>query len=276
MSSFKQKLDDEALAFFSEVASKKFSDQAVAFLNAYWHEVGSQADFIFDVAYEVMKMTDMHFQGCQYIHKYNEGTTNKLNAALYFYEKLCLKVEKDKKYSGDEYKISQPTMMTSIKRKKQLRDKVDVNFDGNISMLEYLLDQYSEFANPEEFCKRLMTAPDEHPEITAARLALEAVNDAIKAYETKKQKLTDLSLKGGVKGLRAKNQLAQLESGPLVETLNKALIMAEAALRKVTKKFKGKKGSSGDKVDDSRCDGAMWWMTRDLEEKKRLYGRRKK
>jgi hypothetical protein len=31
--------------------------------------------------------------------------------------------------------------MTSIVRKKELRDKVDVNFDGRVSFIEYLLYQ---------------------------------------------------------------------------------------------------------------------------------------
>ena len=47
MSSFVEKLDADALAFFNEVANKPFSQQAVAFLNAYWPEVNTQAEFIF-------------------------------------------------------------------------------------------------------------------------------------------------------------------------------------------------------------------------------------
>jgi len=50
MSSFIEKLDPDALAFFNEVASKPFNQQAVAFLNAYWPEVGSQAEFVFTYA----------------------------------------------------------------------------------------------------------------------------------------------------------------------------------------------------------------------------------
>lgn len=37
--------------------------------------------------------------------------------------------------------MSQPEMMTAITRKKELRDKVDVNFDGKVSFLEFLLYQ---------------------------------------------------------------------------------------------------------------------------------------
>lgn len=76
--------------------------------------------------------------------------------------------------------------MTAIVRKQELRDKVDVNFDGRVSLLEYLLYQYKDYANPADFCVRSMAGPEEHPEIRKARLALEEVNKAVKAYETEK------------------------------------------------------------------------------------------
>ncbi len=45
--SFTEKLDAESLAYFNDVAHKPFNEQAVAFLNAYWPEVHTQAEFIF-------------------------------------------------------------------------------------------------------------------------------------------------------------------------------------------------------------------------------------
>jgi hypothetical protein len=45
--SFVEKLDPEALAYFNDVAKRPFNEQAVAFLNAYWPEVHTQAEFIF-------------------------------------------------------------------------------------------------------------------------------------------------------------------------------------------------------------------------------------
>ena len=57
--SFVEGLDEEALAFFNEACKKKHSEQAVAFLNAYWEEIGDQADFIFSVAWEIMKKVEM-------------------------------------------------------------------------------------------------------------------------------------------------------------------------------------------------------------------------
>lgn len=275
--SFVEKLDEKALDFFNDVAAKPFSQQAVSFLNAYWDEVGDQADFIFNVGWEMMKYADMHAKGISLIHKYEEGNDLDFNIGLYFYEKLVKKLEDDSKqeWSGDKHKKSQPEMMTAIVRKRELKEKVDVNFDGRISMLEYLLYQYREFANPADFAKRSMTAPDEHPEIKKARLALEDVNARIRAYEEEKHRLTEESKLSGVKGLKAKNLLAQLESGPLKEELNRALITAEAAVRRVMKMF-GKGGSAEAKEGETvgRTEGATVWLQMDLEVKKKRYGRR--
>lgn len=280
--SFAEKLDQEGLDFFNGTCEKPFSQQAVAFLNAYWDEIGSQAEFIFGCAWETIKYADMHAKGVNYVHLYEEGNDLDFNIGLYFYEKLCKNLETggDKKeyasFTNDEYKISQPAMMTAIVRKKELKEKVDVNFDNRVSMLEYLLYQYREFANPKDFVTRSMKAPDEHPEIKKARLALEEVTRRIKAYEAEKARLEELALKPGVKGLGAKNQLAQLESGPLKEELNRALITAEAAVRIVSKKFgKGGSGATGaDGESSAPTEGALWWMEKDLAEKKRKYGRK--
>jgi len=160
-----------------------------------------------------------------------------------------------------------PEMMTALKRKQELREKVDVNFDGRISFLEYLLYQYKDVANPADFCKRSM-GHDEHPEIRKARLALEEVNKRIRAYEEEKARLTAESQGTGVKALGAKNMLAQIDASPLKDELNKALITAEAAVRIATKKYGGQSGSA----DGSSSAGAIWWLNRDLEEKKRKYG----
>jgi hypothetical protein len=279
MSSFTEKLDAEALKYFNDVCKKSFSEQAVHFLNAYWPEIGSQAEFIFTVAWETMKYADMHSKGIQLIYKYDEGNELELNFGLYFYEKLCKFLEDplNKEWTDDKYKISQPTMLTAIRRKQELREKVDVNFDGRVSFLEYLLDQYQAFANPAEFVQRSMAGGEEHPEIRKARLALEEVNKRIREYEAEKARLTEAAQGSGVKALTAKNQLAQLDASPLAEELNKALITAEAAVRIATKKFGGASVGGG-AGGGGHCptDGAVWWLNRDLEEKKKRYGPRKK
>lgn len=277
-SSFKQKLDAKALAYFEEVCNKSFSQQAVHFLNAYWAEVGDQAEFIFSVAYDRVRMADMHSKGVQYIHLYDEGNDLDFNFGLYFYEKLCkfLGESKNSEWTDEKWAKSQPEMITAIVRKRELREKVDVNFDGRIGFLEYLLYQYRAFANPADFTTRSMKGPEEHPEIRKARLALEAVNARIKAYEAEKMRLENESKHSGVRGLKAKNLLAQLHCSPLWEQLNKALITAEAAVRAAARKF-GKGGTSADGQGSALpTDGAIWWLKRDLAEKKKKYGPRSK
>lgn len=274
--SFAEKLDEEAMAFFNDVAQKSFSQQAVYFLNAYWDEVGDQAEFIFNVSWETLKYADMHAKGISLIHKYEEGCDVDFNIGLYFYERLVKFCDESKEWTDDKWKKSQPEMMTAIVRKKELKEKVDVNFDGRISMLEYLLYQYRDFANPADFASRSMKAPDEHPEIKKARLALEDVNARIRAYEEEKCRLEEESKLPGVKGLKAKNLLAQLDSSPLKEELNRALITAEAAVRRVTKLFgKGSTAAQDGEASSGPTEGAMWWMNRDLEEKQKRYGRKK-
>jgi len=276
MTSFVEKLSAEALAHFNDVTQKPFSQQAVAFLNAYWPEVHDQAEFIFTVAWEVMKYADMHAKGIQLIFQYEEGNDLDFDIGLYFYEQLCKFVEQPKnaQWADAKFARSQPTMMTAIKRKQEIREKVDVNFDGRIGMLEYLLYQYKDIANPADFCERSMGGGEEHPEIRKARLALEEVSKRIRAYEAEKARLTKLAAEPGVKGLKAKNELAQLDSSPLWEQLNAALITAEAAVRIATKKFGGGNYTGGAEGGAARpTDGAIWWMNRDLEEKKKRYGR---
>lgn len=264
------------------MAKKPFSQQAVAFLNAYWKEVGSQADYIFEVAWEKIKEADMHSKGVSLIHLYEEGNDLDFNIGLYFYEKLCKFTADTKDGNGPkenqrwvtpEFDISQPTMMTSIVRKKEIREKVDVNFDGRISMLEYLLYQYKDLANPSDFVQRSMASPDEHPEVKAARLALEEVTARIKAYEMEKARLEGIAAGTGVKALGAKNQLAQLGSSPLMEELNKALILAEAAVRKASKRFGGTNSSAEANEAAKPTEGAIYWMNKDLDVKKKRYGK---
>jgi len=274
---FTEKLSKEALEYFSMVCQKPFSEQAVAFLNAYWSEVGDQADFIFGCAWETIKFADMHAKGISYVHLYTEGNDLDFNIGLYFYEQLCKRLDEGKEFAefkASNFAKSQPEMMTAIKRKTELRDKVDVNFDGRISFLEYLLYQYKDFANPADFTTRSMKGGDEHPEIRKARLALEEVNKRIAAYEAEKQRLEDEAQQPGVKGLKAKNLLAQLGASPLAEELNKALITAEAAVRTATRLFGGVGGGGGGAGGDAApSSGAIWWMNKDLEVKKKKYGK---
>jgi len=173
-----------------------------------------------------------------------------------------------------KYPRSMPEEMTAVHRKKELRDKVDVNFDGRISFLEYLLYQYQ--VSPKDLMDRQAPASTGGipPEVAAAIAALEEVNKRVREYETEKARLEDLATNGtGIKMLKAKNELAQLTSSPLWEQINKALITAEAAVRIAQRKY----GSGGSAVDSGaggspRVNGTMWWLDRELKTKKERYG----
>jgi len=112
---------------------------------------------------------------------------------------------------------------------------------------------------------------EETESIKAARAALEEVNAAIRAYEAEKNRLETEAQLPGVKGLAAKNLLAQLLSSPLAERLSVALIKAEAAVRLATKQAQADQAAA---LAGKPTGGTMFWMNRELEERKRLYGRK--
>ena len=82
--SFIEGLTPEGLAYFNSVSASPFSMQAIAFLNAYWNEVGSQAEFIYSCAWELVKACDMHAKGLSLIHLYEEGNDLDFNLGLDF------------------------------------------------------------------------------------------------------------------------------------------------------------------------------------------------
>jgi len=271
--SFTEKLDQESLDAFNVATKKKFSEQAQFFLNAFWDEYGTQAEIIYSVAWDVIKRTDMDNKGVRYVHQYDEGNQLDFDMALHYFELLW------KFYSApggqkwvNDYAPSIPTDMTAIVRKKELREKVDVNFDGKMSFLEYLLYQFK--ASAKTLMDRSKASGDLPEEVKAALRALEEVNRRVREYESEKRRLEDEAAAGsGIKALKATNELAQLKSGPLWEQINKALITAEAAVRIASKKY-GVNATSGDSTEPMRTNGTMWWMNRELEEKKKLYGKK--
>jgi len=268
-----EKLDPDSLKAFNVATKKKFSEQACFFLNAYWEEFGTQAEEIYSVAWEYIKKVDMHNKGVKYIHLYEEGDELDFDMSLYFFEQLLKFLNANEKWAKD-YPKSVPKEMTAIQRKQELRERVDVNFDGKMSFLEFLLYQYD--ASPKTLMERSRGSDDLPEEVLAAMRALEEVNQRVNAYETEKRRLEDDAEGGsGIKALKAKNELAQLLNSPLWSAINKALITAEAAVRIASKKYgvtapSGGSGAGGGVV---RTNGTMWWLNRELEAKKAKYGR---
>jgi len=280
--SFTEKLDEKSLAAFTVACKKPFSEQAQFFLNAFWDEFNDQAECIYSVSWEIFKLADMRWRNVTYVHLYEEGNDLDFDMGLYFFEQLVKFYDEPKPIvltglKGPEvraqYGKSVPLEMTAVVRKKELRDKVDVNFDGRVSFLEYLLYQYN--ASPKDLMDR-QTTTGLPAEVLAAMAALEEVNKRVKAYETEKARLEAESQENngqGIRALKAINELAQLLSGPLWEQINKALITAEAAVRIARKKYGAGGSSEGGNV---RTSGTMWWLERELRAKKEKYGPRSK
>ena len=106
----------------------------------------------------MIKYADMHTKGVSLIHLYDEGNDLDFNIGLYFYEKLYNKVMESaegKRWREDpSFAPSMPSFMTAIVRKQELREKVDVNFDGRISFLEYLLCKWPFFLSSATFAQQ--------------------------------------------------------------------------------------------------------------------------
>jgi hypothetical protein len=282
--SFTEMLDEKSLEYFNEVCARPFGAQAEFFLNAFWEEYKDHAEAIYDIHWRICKKVHMDSQGIHYLHEYEEGFDLDFDIGLVLFESIWRYFDDEKNADKKAlYPLAVPEMKTSIKRKKELRDEVDVNFDGRVGFLEYLLYQFK--ASPKELMVRSSREAESNPELDAAKAALADVNARIKAYEKEKAKLTKKSEKKGVKGLSAKNQLAQIESGPLAEQLRAALITAEAKVRIVAKRTKkgghgghgghgGGAGGAGGAEGSGRTEGSVWWLQREIKEKKKLYGAR--
>lgn len=277
--SFTEMLDAKSLEYFNEVCTRTYAEQAQFFLNAFWDEYGDQAEAIYSIHWDTIKKVEMESQGIAYLHLYEEGFDLDFDMSLLLFERLVQFFNGPGAAEAKQYPAAVPEHMTSIVRKKELRSKVDVNFDGRVGMIEFLLYQFK--ASPKSLMERSTRSSESNPELDAARAALAEVNKRIKAYEAEKARLEKIvATKKGVKKLGAVNLLAQLESSPLMEDLRAALITAEAKVRIVAKRTKTKlgKGDSGGDGEGGqpRTDGTIWWMKREIQEKKRLYGRKKR
>lgn len=265
---FVQKLDAESLKFFNEVCQRTFSEQAVFVLNAFYEELKDNLDFIYEVAWESIKKVDMDHRNIKYIHLYEEGCDLDFDMALRLFEVIFKYCEEPKNASYvSRFPASVPKDLTAITRKKEIRDTVDVNFDGRVSFVEYILYQYN--LSPKDLMDRSTKVEIKNEALEKAMSALAEVNKKIQEYEAEKARLEELSQQPGVKGLTAKNQLAQLHSSPLAETLRRLLITAEAAVR-LASKTAGVPVPGGGAAP--RIDGQVWWLNKEVETKKKKYG----
>ena len=89
----------------------------------------------------------------------------------------------DSAWRQSQYSMSQPTKDFS---KEAFLKEVDVNCDGRIGFLEYLLHQYREIASPVDFVKRYEKAygsAKECVKLSTTRRSLDKVYAAVHALD---------------------------------------------------------------------------------------------
>eukprot|EP01136_Pigoraptor_vietnamica_P005189 Opistho-1_new@36452 len=206
---------------FKAVTSKSCVDQAKFFLNAFWKEYSNDAETIW-----------------VYVHKF---------AALDNKGKATQDLDE---FNAHRFLEQVGETLRVVELRDTLR-AIDLDFNKRMALIEYLLFKYK------QSIKELLSRPQGmNEELMKAQQALEAVQQEITNIENKKASLTKAAEGTGVKANAARNELEQLLSADPTD-LNRALITAEAALRKAQK--------SGS-VD---AQGALWWANRELEEAKK-------
>jgi len=303
------KVTAQQQAAWSEIVTKKYSDQAIWFMNGFWDDVQANAE-------DIWKWVEMFGQ-----------------------------LDQDKKADGCEldefwshkFLESLGQTMTVIEMREKFRT-IDVDFNKRMSLTEYLAYHFK------KSIQEVIDAPqgDNQEEIEAAQAAVEAAQKAVdamvarldeakaasdaaeaaaapyraavaenekaleelhaqeKAYQDKKDSLektkNDMSI-GVVKRNKAANELDQLLSeDPL--PLRKAKINQEATVRKMEKAAKPFNEASAkataakevaeaavaeaekmlqaavDSLNEAKkkggvAHGSIWWMERSIEEKKK-------
>jgi DNA repair ATPase RecN len=213
-------LPEEVAAAFKEVTTKTYKEQAIFFLNAYWDEHNADGEKMWD---QVKLMEELDAGN-------NGSDLDEMKSHIY--------LEK------------QGESMTVLQLRQKLR-KMDLDFNKRMAMIEFLLFKY------DEDVKELIKRPQgTNEELTKAVKALDSVQVMIDAIEKEKNELEEKAAAGGVKGMRAKNELEQLLTRDNT-AMNKALLEAEACVRKCKKA-----GADAPK-------GALWWVEREIEEVRR-------
>eukprot|EP01102_Stenamoeba_stenopodia_P001804 TRINITY_DN1163_c0_g1_i1.p1 TRINITY_DN1163_c0_g1~~TRINITY_DN1163_c0_g1_i1.p1 ORF type:complete len:240 (-),score=89.43 TRINITY_DN1163_c0_g1_i1:131-814(-) len=226
MAARKQEPYNEAL--FKEVVAKRWSDQAKFFLNAYWAEHGKEAENIWTWTQKLISLDSA---------KGKEGSDLDEFWSHKFMETL-----------------GEP--LTVIQMREQFRE-IDLDFNKRMSLIEFLVYKFRVSV------KELLARPQgTNEDLVKAQRALEEVQNEIEKIEKKKAELEAKSAGGGVKAMQAKNELQQLLTQDPTD-LNRALLTAEAAVRKAQK------------LGGVAAQGALWWVDRELIEAKKYKPQRK-
>lgn len=117
----------------------------------------------------------------------------------------------------------------TVIRLRELLRELGLDRKKRMSLIEYLVVKYR------VTIRELIARPQgTNVELARAQQALQAAQDEINKIETRKAQLEAAANGTGIKAMQAKNELAQLLSADPTD-LNRALLTAEAAVRKAQK-----------------------------------------
>eukprot|EP01088_Endostelium_zonatum_P016844 TRINITY_DN4715_c0_g1_i1.p1 TRINITY_DN4715_c0_g1~~TRINITY_DN4715_c0_g1_i1.p1 ORF type:complete len:227 (-),score=59.88 TRINITY_DN4715_c0_g1_i1:52-732(-) len=206
---------------FVSVINRRYKDQATFFLNAFWPEYSKNAE---EVWKNVQKMVELDTA------KGGEGNDLDEFSSHRFLEAF-----------GDTL---------SVNKMREVLRELHIDRKKRMSLIEYLVVKYKQDV------KTLLARPQgTNEDLIKAQQALENVQKEIDKIENQKKTLEAASQGTGVKANSAKNELAQLLTKDNTD-LNRALLTAEAAVRKAQKR-------GGD------AQGSLWWIDRELTEMKK-------
>jgi len=288
-----EQLNDKQRADFEKVCNMKYQDQGKFFLNAFWIEVGKEAETIYQ---QWQKFIDLDKQ------QYNALPEGKKA------EVWCEGNALDEFWSHKLLETIGKTL--SVVQFRQEFKKIDANTDKKMGFVEFLLWEHKQTVREllfrpqgsgegaaeiakaqallDDVSKAFADAEKRHNELTAAEAELKAEFSKLKeqedAYNSKSEELKSKSEGSGVAAMRAKNELAQhLAEDPL--PLRKAKLSTEAATKKA-EKARGVAEKAveecGKKVAEAEAFlaaliargggptlGTFFWMDRELKEKKK-------
>ncbi|EKE42129.1 hypothetical protein ENUP19_0304G0029 [Entamoeba nuttalli] len=280
-------LNDTEKTKLQDLCNKKYKEQAIWFLNAYWLENGeAEAENVWDYCNKFGEFDpENHADGCSLdelnIHRilehYNEHQTiqqfrESLRNQQFEFKKLfalCV-------FLAWHYKMPLKKLINAPQGAQS----------AEMQKAQEMVDQVSVLLN--EAVKKADEATKRDKELETALNALKKEEDEFNK-KTEQLKAQIEKETGVVKKNRAQAELAQhIESDPL--PLRKAKITCEAAKKKSEKarieaetaaeEMKKKMEEAEEylnqqKVAAAAGQGLMWWMQRELEEKKKFMPKKK-
>jgi len=221
---------------FESVCKRNHKDQSIFFLNAFWPELGGEAENIWKYWLQTLDLDKQAWHALPEAKRPSEEYKESTDLDEFWSHKLL-------EMNG--------LTMTVVAFRNEFK-KIDINFDKRMGLVEFLLYKY------QQNVKVLLARPQGTNELLVkAQKALEEVNEEIHKIETKRLALEKAAAGEGIKAKTAAADLAALCSADQTE-LNKKLVTAEASVRRARK-------APGDAPQ-----GQLWWLEREIAEAKKI------